>query len=74
VTGGTPVVINPITLEPSAAAIIVTGLNPTITVAVFTAPVPDAEHTIVVRREHRTHVMSGKRIHSVRRASRLTEA
>jgi hypothetical protein len=74
VTGGTPVVINPITLSPAAATIIVVGLNPTITVAVFTAPVPDAEHTIVVRREHRTHVMSGERIHSVRRASRLIEA
>jgi len=74
VTGGTPVVINPITLEPSAAEIVVTGSNPTVTVAVYTPPVPDAEHTLVVRREHRTHVMSGERIHSVRRASRLTEA
>jgi hypothetical protein len=74
VTGAAPVVIVPISVTPAAAVITVTGAQPTITVAVYTPPVPDAEHTIVVRREHRTHVMSGERIHSVRRASRLTEA
>jgi hypothetical protein len=74
VTGAAPVVIVPISVTPAAAVITVTGAQPTITVAVYTPPVPDAEHTVVVRREHRTHVMSGERIHSVRRASRLTEA
>jgi len=73
-TGAAPVVIVPISLTPAAALITVTGAQPTITVAVYTPPVPDAEHTVVVRREHRNHVMSGERIHSVRRASRLTEA
>jgi len=74
VTGGTPVVINPITLQPSAAAITITGSATTITVGVYYAPAPDPQHTAVLRHEERTHVMFGERIHSVRRASRLTEA
>jgi len=73
-TGGTPVVINPITLQPAAAAITITGSATTITVAVYYAPAPDPQHTAVLRHEERTHVMFGERIHSVRRASRLTEA
>jgi hypothetical protein len=73
-TGGTPVVINPITLQPSSAAITITGSATTITVGVYYAPAPDLQHTALLRHEERTHVMFGERIHSVRRSSRLTEA
>ena len=74
ITGAIPTVINPISLTPANATITVTGGTLTLTVGIYTPPAPTAKHTVTVRREERILLVSGSRIHTLRRASRYAEA
>ena len=74
ISGATPNVINPITLTPAKATITVTGGTATLTVALYTPPVATPKHTVIVRREQRVLLVSGSRTHTIRRASRFTQA
>jgi hypothetical protein len=74
ISGATPNVINPITLTPAKATITVTGGTATLTVALYTPPMATPKHTVIVRREQRVLLVSGSRTHTIRRASRFTQA